>query len=128
MKVVNISILKDKMKFQDFPMLAIMIIQFFASFGEGTKSIEMIVSLIQIACTFLSIMSAWISLKWNKNVKGIDLNLIQNKLIERKNQIENPNKKKEQKNKDESQRSEADNSMSKKGDTSKQSNKTKRSQ
>jgi hypothetical protein len=76
MKVINIGILKDKMKFQDFPMLAIMIIQFFASFGEGTKSIEMIVSLIQITCTFLSILSAWISLKWNRNVKGIDLNLI----------------------------------------------------
>lgn len=52
------------MRFQDFPMLAIMIIQFFATFGEGTAIMEMIVSLVQITTTVLSILSALVSLRY----------------------------------------------------------------
>lgn len=44
----------------------------------------MVVSLVQIACTILSIMSAYVSLKWNQNVKGVDIHQIYNKLQERR--------------------------------------------
>lgn len=64
-------------------MLCIMVIQFFASFGEGTKQIEMIVSLVQIATTFLSICSAKISLSYKQDVKGINFNAFCSKMMER---------------------------------------------
>jgi hypothetical protein len=82
-KTISTQILSDKMRYTDLPMLAIMVFQFFATFGESTKSIEMIVSLVQIACTILSILSAWISLKYNGNVKGVDIRQIRKMIDER---------------------------------------------
>ena len=86
--IIQNKLLSDKMKYQDIPMLLIMTIQFFASFGEGTKQIEMIVSLIQIATTVLSIISAKISLSFTENVKGIDFKKFCDKMIEREADIE----------------------------------------
>lgn len=87
-KKVNKQILGDKMKYQDVPMLGIMTIQFFATFGEGTKSIEMVVSLVQIACTVLAILSAYIDLKFDANVKGVNIKQIQDKVKEREQEFE----------------------------------------
>jgi hypothetical protein len=80
---ITTKMLKDKMNLQDFPMLAIMTIHFFATFGGHEKQQEMIVSLIQIATTALSICSGLISLKWISPEKGVDLKSIGKKIIDR---------------------------------------------
>lgn len=78
------SLLHDKMRYQDFPMLAIMMIHFFATFGAENNA-EFLVSLLQIGTTALSIFSGLVSLKWASNDKGVDLRMII-KEIEKRNE------------------------------------------
>jgi len=96
-------------------MLLIMVVQFFASFGEGTKQIEMVVSLIQIATTCMSILSAYVSLKWNEeNVKGIDVRQVQAIVTSRQKKVKplkkSPNSKSSNRDRQESS-SDTDNSQ-----------------
>lgn len=59
-------------------MLAIMIVHFFATFGGASesKTLEMVVSLVQIGVTALSILSGMISLRWSGEEKGVDLGMV----------------------------------------------------
>jgi len=69
-------------------MLAIISIQFLATFGQGQQT-EMIVSLLQIVITCLSIMSGMTSLSWKAEPKGVDIKLISSMIEGRKQSIEN---------------------------------------
>jgi len=81
-KVITSKMLRDKMWFADYPMLAIMTVQFVSTFGSGNL-LEMIISLIQIATTAMSIMSGMISLRFADEEKGVDMRLISKKINER---------------------------------------------
>ena len=78
--------LKDKMWFQDYPMVTIMCIQFFSTFGSGNQ-LEMIISLVQIATTGMSIISGMISLKFASDEKGVDMRLVSKKIFDRQAEI-----------------------------------------
>lgn len=69
---ITSSLLNDKMRYQDFPMIAIMLIHFISTLGSGNNA-EFSVSLIQICSTALSIMSGMVSLRWAEEGKGIDI-------------------------------------------------------
>ena len=69
---ITTSLLNDKMKYQDFPMISIMLIHFISTLGSGNTA-EFSVSLIQILSTALSILSGMVSLRWAQEGKGIDI-------------------------------------------------------
>ena len=77
--IVN-NIVRDKMKFQDFPMAIIMTVHLFASIAHENQ-LELIVSLLQIATTAASIVSAMITLRWTSKEKGVNLKTIRSKMI-----------------------------------------------
>ena len=80
-KPITEKLLRDKMYFQDYPMLAIMGVHFLATFGG--QRIEMIVSLIQIATTALSILSGMVSLRYSLTEKGVDVSQLRRLVGER---------------------------------------------
>ena len=68
-------------------MAIIMTVHLFASIAHENQ-LEFIVSLLQIATTAASILSAIIQLRWSSKEKGVDLKTIRSKIIQRVKEVE----------------------------------------
>jgi hypothetical protein len=89
------NLVRDKMRLQDIPMTVIMTVHLFASIAHENQ-LELIISLLQIASTAASILSAIITLRWHSAEKGVDIKLIRGKMINRIKEVEAKKKKQEE--------------------------------
>ena len=65
-------LLADKLKYQDLPMLAILVVHVLAAMSSGEQS-DQTVSLAYIGITLMSLASGYVSYRWPRLSKEVDL-------------------------------------------------------
>ena len=65
-------LLADKLKYQDLPMLAVLVVHFLATMSSGEPA-DQTVSLAYIGITLLSLVSGYVSYRWPRLNKEVDL-------------------------------------------------------
>ena len=73
-KDITGTLLIHKLKYQDLPMLFILVIHVLATMSEPAA--QQIVPLAQVGITVLSIMSGYTSYRWQRAEKGVDIKTI----------------------------------------------------
>ena len=79
---VNLPVIKDKLKFQDLPILAILVVYLFISINfDELKDVTAVFAYIGI--TALSAFSSYVSSSWERVTDEVDLALIIKKIEDR---------------------------------------------
>ena len=82
------SLLADKLKYQDLPMLLILVVHLLATMGSE-KSADQKVSLAYIGVTLTSLVSGYTSYRWPRLNKEVDLKSVVNGIQDRLQECQN---------------------------------------
>ena len=69
-------LLADKLKYQDLPMLAILVVHLLITMSSGETANDQTVSLAYIGITLLSLVSGYVSYRWPRQTKEVDLKTV----------------------------------------------------